>query len=515
MSSKKGPNNVKISRLRRRAAILAVIAGIGILPAARGSAGNEGSTLVVAFAAEPGTLDWQMHGDPGAELALWSINESLVEIGRDGELYPSLAAELPVVDENDPTRWHIRLREGISFTNGEPFDAEAVKANVDRVTDPDFDTPTSGYELLAGAEVVSEYEVDILTKGPDSIFLYRLPELRMLPPEAMNEPDYAENPVGTGPYVFEQWDRGSRIVLGRNQDYWGEGGTVETVEIRFIDDENTRVAALSTGEVDLTPIAPDQAEMVPQAIRPELESESGAIRINITQPPYDDVRFRQALNYAIDKEAINDAIYGGLFEVSACQSVPARAFGFNPDLEAYPYDPDKARELLSEVDLPDGFSIDFEGTAENWVRSREVQEAIASYWRDLGLDVDLTINTGDVYLDKLLERDLTVAPGIVYMELDHRYFHGGRVVDRILNRNGAIASIGDQFPEVDPLLEQIGSFDEATSLDAFHQLFALACDQALEVFTLDRFDITGAADGVTYEPNRNFQRLDFNRVTLG
>lgn len=156
MSSKKGPNNVKISRLRRRAAILAVIAGIGILPAARGSAGNEGSTLVVAFAAEPGTLDWQMHGDPGAELALWSINESLVEIGRDGELYPSLAAELPVVDENDPTRWHIRLREGISFTNGEPFDAEAVKANVDRVTDPDFDTPTSGYELLAGAEVVSE-----------------------------------------------------------------------------------------------------------------------------------------------------------------------------------------------------------------------------------------------------------------------------------------------------------------------------------------------------------------------
>ena len=249
-------------------------------------------------------------------------------------------------------------------------------------------------------------------------------------------------------------------------------------------------------------------------LRPELVAESGAIRINITRPPYNDVRFRQALNYAIDKDALNETIFGGQSEVSACQSVPSTVFGFNPDLDAYPYDPEKARELLAEVDLPENFAIQFEGVSGFWVRDREVQEAIASYWRDIGLDVDLTINTTDVFLDKMLERDLTVAPGLIYAELDHQYSHAARIVDRIFNRTGAISTLGDQYPEADALMKQAGSFDEAESEQAFHQLFDLACKEALLVFTLDRSDLVGAAEGISYEPNRNFMRIDFDRVII-
>ena len=219
-----------------------------------GAEGGDDSTLVVAVPADADTLDWTMHAETTAEIALWSINEALVETDSDGELVPSLAASLPEPDPKDPERWRVTLKEGITFTNGEPFNAEAVKANVVRVAAEDFETPTDGFESYAGAEVVDEYVVDILTDGPDSALLYKLESLRMLAPKAMNDPDYAENPVGTGPYLFEKWDRGREIVLERNPDYWGEAGTVETVVIRFIEDENTRVAALSTGEID-----PDRA----------------------------------------------------------------------------------------------------------------------------------------------------------------------------------------------------------------------------------------------------------------
>jgi peptide/nickel transport system substrate-binding protein len=471
------------------------------------------SLLVVGFGTEPTTLDWQKHGDPAAELALWSINEALIELGPRGEFIPRLAASVPAVDPDDPGRWRVELRRGVSFTNGEPFNAAAVKANVDRITAPDFETITSGYERLAGAQVVSEYVVDLLTDGPDPVFLFRLPELRFLPPKAMNDPGYAENPVGTGPYVFERWDRGNVIVLKKNPGYWDKPGSIATVEIRFITDEGTRLSALQTGEIDLAPIAPDQADRVPQVVRSATAVESGALRFNLTKAPYSDIRFRQALNYAIDKEAINNAIFGGFFEVSACQALPAGAFGFNPDLAAYEYDPEKARDLLAQVAIPAGVVIEFDGVAEFWIRDREVQEAIASYWRDIGLDVDLTINTTDSYLDKLLAGD--DSPGIMYMELDHRYFHGARILDRQFNREGTIATIGTALPEVDALMSQTQNFDEAVSLDAYHELFHIGCEEAVSVFTLDRFDVWGAAEDVRYVPGRGgLHRLDFNRVSF-
>lgn len=473
-----------------------------------------GSVLTVGFGAPPQTLDWHLHGDPTAELVLWSINEALVETTADGQVLPRLAATVPTVDPDRPDRWRVELREGISFTNGEAFDAAAVKANVDRVSDPDFETITSGFELLAGAEVVSDHVVEIITDGPDPFFLSRLSELRMLPPEAQNQPVYAENPVGTGPYVFEEWDRGANVIRLRvNTDYWGDAPTVERVEIRIVPDESTRVSALRTGEIDMAPVAPDQVAQVPAVIRGGAAAESGATRINLAQPPYDDVRFRRALNYAIDKDAINDAIFGGQYEVSACQAVPPGAFGYNPDLDPYPYDPERARTLLADVDLPDGFAVQFEGTSGFWVRDREVQEAVASYWREVGLDVDMTVNPEDAYLDKLLAGD--DSPGVVYMELDHRYFHGARIVDRQFARDGAIATIGDELPQVDGLLEATQTFDEQASLDAFAELFRIGCDGAVAVFTIDRYDLWGSTERVEYEPQgTGIHRLDFHRVRL-
>lgn len=411
------------------------------------------------------------------------------------------------------SRWHVTLREGVTFTDGTPFDAAAVKANVDRVADPAFETVTSGYEQLAGAEIISDTEVDILTKEPDSVFLYRLPELRMISPKALEDPEYGESPVGTGPYMFEKWAKGDEIVLKANPDYWGTAGSIETVNIRFIDDESTLLSALETGEVDMAPIAPDQSGDVAQVLRSGSVTESGAIRFNMNKAPYNDAKFRQALNYGVDKEAINDAIFGGQFEISQCQPLPSDAFGFNPELTPYAYDPDKAKALLAEVDLPEGFKVELDGTTGFWTRDREVNEALASYWRDLGLEVDLVIDDADTYIDKLTSG--AAAPGIMYMELDHRYYHGARIVDRMFNRTGSISTIGELLPEVDQLLSDAGTFDEAAATAAYNQLFKTGCDEAVYVFTLNRFDLWGASERVSYAPGRGgLQRLNIDAIRL-
>jgi hypothetical protein len=103
----------------------------------------------------------------------------------------------------------------------------------------------------------------------------------------------------------------------------------------------------------------------------------------------------------------------------------------------------------------------------------------------------------------------------MYMELDHRYFHGARILDRQFNREGTIATIGTALPEVDALMSQTQNFDEAVSLDAYHELFHIGCEEAVSVFTLDRFDVWGAAEDVRYVPGRGgLHRLDFNRVSF-
>ena len=137
-----------------------------------------------------------------------------------GTLGLGLAASEPVLV--DPTTWEVKLREGVAFQNGEPFDAAAAAFSVNRVIDPDFNSEQGSYfNTITGAEAVDATTLRITTSGPDPILPTRLYWLKMVPPVAAAEAGFAENPVGSGPYKFDSWSRGSSITLTANADYWG------------------------------------------------------------------------------------------------------------------------------------------------------------------------------------------------------------------------------------------------------------------------------------------------------
>ena len=500
---------------------LAACGGLGGEEGADGGAASDttagdaagGDRLVMGSSVEPSTLDAHL-GESGVNyIETWSVHEALVELGPDGELVPVLAAELPEISEEDPTRWRVELREGISFTNGEPFNAQAVKANVERIQDPAFISLVE-VQTLAGAEIIDDYTVDLITDGPDPILDVRLRHLRMVAPEAAQDPDYGQRTaIGTGPMMIERWDRGQRVVLTRNPDYWGEPASLEEVEVRFIPDLSTRVSALQAGEIHIAESIPvDQIDTVPATIKSKSPVEAGIHRFNLYNPPYSDPNFRRALNYAIDKEELNESLYQGVHTVNNCQPVVPQAIGFNPALEPYPYDPDKARELLAQVDLPEGFVLQWEGSVGVYERDRELTLALASYWEEIGLEVNAVVNEVNAYLDKIFNPD----PGLIINQTNQSMYHGARQAAFYMDRAGDVSALGDAYPELDPIVQTaLTSLDDAEREAAYHELWRVACDESFFAFTLDYYDVWGVSENVQYDPGvGELFRMDFDRVRL-
>jgi peptide/nickel transport system substrate-binding protein len=479
-----------------------------------GEAAAQGGKVVFGASFEPLNLDAHLAENAGNYIATWSVNEPLVDLDVSGELQPVLATELPVRSEDDPTKWRVTLREGVTFSNGEPFNAEAVRFNVERIQDPAF---VSLVELstLRSAEVVDEYTVDLITDGPDPILDIRLPHFRMVPPEAAAAEAYGqEEAIGTGPFVVDRWDRGQRIILTPNPDYWGEPGTLDEVELRFIPDLSTRVSALQAGEIDIADSMPiDQVGTVPTYIESAAPVEAGANRFNLYTFPYSDPNFRRALNYAVDKEALNDSLFGGLYSVNHCQPVVEQAGGFNTALEAYPYDPEKAAELLAQVDLPDDFVLQWEGSVGVYERDRELSLAMASYWEAIGLKVDTEINEVNAYLDKIFNPD----SGLILAQTNQSMYDSSRQAAFYMDREGDVSALGpDAYPELDALVDTaLTTLDDEERQESYDEIWRIACDDAFFVYTLDFFDVWGASERVQYDPGiGELFRVDFSRMSV-
>ena len=272
-------------------------------------------SVAIAIGSEPTTLDPQLRDDGGERAINDNIFETLMVRDPDGALVRGLAAEAPT--QVDETTWEVSLREGVSFHNGEPFNAASVVHSIQRVIDPEFNSEQSSFfATIASAEAVDDTTVRITTDGPDPILPARLYWMKMVPVEASQADGFAENPVGTGPYAFVEWDRGNRITLTANDDYWGEAPQIQDVTFRFVSEFGTRLSSLLTGAVDLiTNLLPEFVDQVPQALSVS-GLENPILILDADDGPTADVRVRQALNHAIDKEALAEALYAGYAEVS-------------------------------------------------------------------------------------------------------------------------------------------------------------------------------------------------------
>lgn len=454
--------------------------------------------VVIAAPSEPGSLDPQLRDDQSERMVNDQIYETLLTRGSNGEIVPLLASAMPEPVEN---KWRFTLQEGITFSNGEPFNADSVVATFERITDEDYETGQTGFlGAIEAAEKVDDYTVDIVTEGNelDAVVPARMTALKIVPAEASQEKGFANNPVGTGPYILEEYSPGGEAVLVRNDDYWGENPSpITRAVIRPISDPSTRLAALQADEIDImTGLSTDVAEEVPRLARVP-SAESINVRINAEKEgPLQDVRVRQALNYAIDKEAIAEDLWGGHAEPLACQTVPPNAIGYNPDLEPYPYDPDRARELIAEAGA-EGASIEFMGMSGLWAKDRETSEVIASYLSEIGLDLDFQAVPLDTYL-KFSGSDET-RKDLMYHSSSNDISDADRQISAYYMTSDVTS--GYSNPEVDELGEQArttADIDEREQL--YHELLEITCEDPPLVYVVGVDVLYGLSEDVVWEP---------------
>ncbi len=195
----------------------------------------EGAEITIALGSEPTSLDPHLVDDGGERAINDNIYETLLTRTPDGELAPGLATELPT--QVDDTTWEFTLREGVTFHNGEPFNADSVVATVNRMVGlvERGETDNDGFfGTLVGAEAVDEYTVRIMTDGPDGVLPARMYWLKQIPASAEETPDMSDEPIGTGPYRFESRNQGVDIVIVANEEYWGEGGDDRPGHLRVL-----------------------------------------------------------------------------------------------------------------------------------------------------------------------------------------------------------------------------------------------------------------------------------------
>ena len=338
-----------------------------------------------------------------------SMFDSLV-IPQEGALIPSLALEWRIID---PTTWEFTLRKGIKFAGGRDFDAEAVKFNVERIINPAGATSVLGarFASLAGAEVVSPTVVRITTKKPDPILPNRMGFLYLVSPdypaEAGDEPA-ASRTDGTGPFQSTELVPSQSYTLTFEPGSWRAGDkdvALQTVEIVAIPEPAVMLAAIKTGEIDIA-VSPSLTQ-AKALVDDGLEIQSTVIGnvftvwMNIVDEPSNSpLRIkgvRQALNYAVDKNALREVAYGGFGRVLDGQVVGPDATGYNPDLKPYEFDSAKATQLLEEANYDEDTTFPF-AIAPN---SIPFAEPLQGMWADVGVKTEIEVQELPVLVAKL------------------------------------------------------------------------------------------------------------------
>jgi peptide/nickel transport system substrate-binding protein len=405
---------------RALASIIAVTVAVSlwVAPIAAQPAG----TLVVGLVAEPVNLDPPQVTDLNSNRVGRRIVETLVTFPEEStQVVPGLAESWTI--SKDGLQYTFKLRRGITFHDGTPLNAEAVKFSIERQINPNHPAYKLGkypfanffFGNVKAVEVLSEERVAFLLNEPRASFLSILTAgaASIVSPTAVMKwgPDYPTHPVGTGPFRFASWDRGQRVVLEKNPTYWKYPVKVERVIYRPIVEDQARLTELLTGTLDVIVGVPaDFVSQLEQNAKITLLKQVGAhvwyLGMNNQKKPFDDKRVRQALNYAVNKDAIVKDVLKGTGASSRGPVLPG-TWGADPALKAYPYDPERAKKLLAEVGYPNGFSTTL------WVpeSGSGMQAPVAmstvmqSNLKAVGVNVSLQTMEWGAYLAKLRTKE--------------------------------------------------------------------------------------------------------------
>lgn len=374
---------------RARAVVAAAVLGL-TAAACAGPGTVPADTVRIVLPEEPPTLEACDASLTGTGVVVRSnITEPLAERNpATGELEPLLATSWT---QTNPTTWTFTLREGVTFSDGTPFDAAAAAFSIDRAVNSDIDCNVQGYvfgDTLAAAAPNATTLV-VTSPTPDPILPLRLSFVEMVHPSTPVDAKERE-PIGTGPYRIAAWQPGIRLTLERNPGYWGGPPAFARAEYEWRSDSSVRAAMVVNGEADIaTGIGAEDGAGELGVSFPN--NETTALRLQATEPPLDDIRVRRAIGMVIDKDGIISALLEGA-GTPAAQLIPDGVIGYNPDLRPEPFDPTRAEALMDEV-RADG--VDLSAPIRFIVRSglfprvSEVTQAIQYQLSQLGLNVQI------------------------------------------------------------------------------------------------------------------------------
>jgi peptide/nickel transport system substrate-binding protein len=367
--------------------------------------------LAVDLVNEPSSLDPHVQWNPDSYYIYRNVFDNLITRDDAGKIIPQIATSWKYLSD---TQIEFQLREDVTFHDGSKLTAEDVAYSAQRIIDPKFASPQlSQFDQIVKADVTGPNTVTLTTKSAYPALLAQLVKLSIVPKkhvEAVGKDAFNLKPIGSGPYKFENWQRGVAVTLTRNDAYWGTKGPFASVIFRAVPDAATRVADLQTGTADLAvSLDSDQAAQLKSTGKAQpliaLTERVAFLRFNTTKPPFDDIKVRQAAAMAIDKKGITEGILGGHDKPMPELLTPA-VFGWVEGIADTPYDPAKAKAIIAAAGPAAKVEVEL---ASAPVYDQRVVQALQQQLTEAGLNVKISMSDMATYLKRLQSGPETTA----------------------------------------------------------------------------------------------------------
>jgi peptide/nickel transport system substrate-binding protein len=488
------------------AVLLSLLAVLQTLPAAAAK-----DVLTVDLGSEPSSLDPQVQWNPDSYYVYRNIFDNLITRDDKGEIVPEVATSWKYLSD---TEIEFTVRGDITFHDGTRLTAEDVAYSVKRITDPKFASPQLGqFNKIVDAKATSPTTILLKTDGPYPALLAQLVKLSIVPKhvvEALGNDAFNLKPLGSGPYVFENWQRGVAVTLRRNDAYWGRKGPFATALFRPVPDAATRLADLQAGTADLAiGLDSDLAAQLKGSARAKVASvlteRVAYLRLNTKKPPFDNPEIRKAFAYAIDRNGLVDGILGGYGKLVPEMLTPAH-FGWIEGIKQLPYDAGKAKAIVAGAGEVGKQEIEF---ATSPAYDQRIVQAVQQMLSEAGLNVRIAMTDNATFL-KRAQSGPESGPTMSFGRWSCACQDADGVLFPLLHQSSGWSFYRNG--EADKLLEEArATLDEKRRLADYGRLHEIVAKEVPLLPLYQDAGIYGAAKALQWQPTPN-ESLFLNRM---